>query len=132
VWFFDYDNDGWADLLVTSYNMSVAETARNYLGLPHNAGTMKLYKNLGNGAFRDVTVQMGLDKALMPMGSNFGDIDNDGYPDIYIGHRRPVLRVSGAECSIPQQGGKSLCGHHRLIRDRRDTQGTRRGFRGHR
>jgi hypothetical protein len=37
VWFFDYDNDGWPDLLVSSYNMSVAETAKTYLGLPHNA-----------------------------------------------------------------------------------------------
>ena len=30
VWFFDYDNDGWEDLLVTSYNMSVAEMVRNF------------------------------------------------------------------------------------------------------
>jgi hypothetical protein len=47
VWFFDYDNDGWPDLFVTSYNMSVAETDRTYLGLTHNAGNFKLYKNLG-------------------------------------------------------------------------------------
>ncbi len=89
AWFFDYDNDGWPDLLVTSYYMSVEETARTYLGLPHNAGTMKLYRNLGNGAFRDVTVEAGLDKVFMPMGSNFGDIDNDGYPDIYLGTGDP-------------------------------------------
>ena len=89
AWFFDYDNDGWPDLLVSSYFMSVEETARNYLGLPHNAGTMKLYRNLGNGAFRDVTVETGLDKVFMPMGSNFGDVDNDGYPDIYLGTGDP-------------------------------------------
>jgi tetratricopeptide (TPR) repeat protein len=89
VWFFDYDNDGWPDLFVTSYNMSVAETARTYLGLSHNAGTLKLYKNLGNGAFRDVTAQTGLDKVFMPMGANFGDVDNDGYPDIYLGTGDP-------------------------------------------
>jgi len=34
--------------------MSVDETAKNYWA-PHGATTMKLYKNLGNGAFRDVT-----------------------------------------------------------------------------
>ncbi len=69
--------------------MSVEETARTYLGLPHNAGTMKLYRNLGNGAFRDVTAEVGLDKVFMPMGSNFGDIDNDGYLDIYLGTGDP-------------------------------------------
>ncbi len=88
-WFFDYDNDGWPDLLVNSYIMSVDETARTYLGLPHHAATMKLYRNLGNGAFRDVTAEVGLDKLFMPMGSNFGDVDNDGYPDIYLGTGDP-------------------------------------------
>ncbi len=29
--------------------------------------------------------QVGLDKVYMPMGSNFGDIDNDGFLDIYLG-----------------------------------------------
>jgi hypothetical protein len=85
TWFFDYDNDGWPDLLATSYYTSVDETIRTYLGLPHNAGTMKLYRNLGNGRFADVTEAVGLDKVFMPMGCNFGDIDNDGYPDIYLG-----------------------------------------------
>jgi hypothetical protein len=84
-WFFDYDNDGWPDLLATSYAMSVEESVRTYLGLPHNSPTMKLYRNLGNGAFRDVTEEVGLNKVFMPMGANFGDVDNDGYPDIYFG-----------------------------------------------
>ena len=34
TWFFDYDNDGWPDLFVTSYFTSVDETARTYLGMP--------------------------------------------------------------------------------------------------
>jgi tetratricopeptide (TPR) repeat protein len=84
-WFFDYDNDGWPDLLTTSYAMSIEESVRTYLGLPHNAATMKLYRNLGNGAFRDVSEETGLNKVFMPMGANFGDVDNDGYPDIRFG-----------------------------------------------
>jgi tetratricopeptide (TPR) repeat protein len=89
AWFFDYDNDGWPDLFVTSYYVSVDESVRSYLGLTPNAETLKLYKNLGNGAFRDVTAEVGLDRVFMPMGSNFGDIDNDGFLDIYLGTGNP-------------------------------------------
>ncbi len=35
--------------------------------------------------FRDVTREVGLDRPMAPMGCNFGDIDNDGYLDIYLG-----------------------------------------------
>ncbi len=84
-WFFDYDNDGRPDLLATSYAMSTEESVRTYLGLPHNSARMKLYRNLGNGAFRDVSEETGLNKVFMPMGANFGDVDNDGYPDIRFG-----------------------------------------------
>lgn len=87
--FFDYDNDGWPDLFVTSYYVSVDETVRTYLGLPRNAETMKLYKNMKDGTFKDVTQEVGLDKVFMSMGSNFGDIDNDGYLDIYLGTGNP-------------------------------------------
>jgi tetratricopeptide (TPR) repeat protein len=89
AWFFDYDNDGWQDLFVTSYYWSIEESLETYLGLPNKAGTLKLYKNLGNGAFRDVTKETGLDKVFMPMGANFLDVNNDGYPDIYLGTGNP-------------------------------------------
>jgi hypothetical protein len=62
---------------------------RSYLGLPYNAETLKLYKNLGNGSFRDVTKEVGLDRVFMPMGANFGDFDNDGFFDIYMGMGNP-------------------------------------------
>ena len=84
TWFFDYDNDGWPDIFVTTYFFSPEETIRSYLGLPTNVETLKLYRNLGDGTFRDVTAEVGLNKINMPMGANFGDIDNDGYPDIYL------------------------------------------------
>jgi hypothetical protein len=89
TWFFDYDNDGLPDLLATSYFASVDDTVRTYLGLAHNAGTLKLYRNMGDGTFRDVTSEVGLDKVFMPMGANFGDVDNDGYLDIYLGTGNP-------------------------------------------
>lgn len=51
------------------------ETLRSYLGLPHSAETTKLYRNLGNGTFKDVTAEVGLDKVFIPMGANFGGAD---------------------------------------------------------
>ena len=89
TWFFDYDNDGWLDLFATSYFTSVDESVRTYLHLAHNAATLRLYRNLGNGSFRDVTTEVGLDKVFMPMGANFGDIDNDGFLDIHLGTGNP-------------------------------------------
>jgi tetratricopeptide (TPR) repeat protein len=84
TWFFDYDNDGWPDIFVTTYFFSTDEVLRSYLGLPTNVSTLKLYRNLGNGKFKDVTEEAALNKINLPMGANFGDIDDDGYLDIYL------------------------------------------------
>jgi hypothetical protein len=70
---------------VSSYYGSDEEVMRTYLDQPHTVQTAKIFKNLGNGTFQDVTKEVGMDKVFMPMGSNFGDVNNDGYPDIYLG-----------------------------------------------
>jgi hypothetical protein len=88
VWFFDYNNDGWLDLFVSSYCTSVVEVVRSLRGLPVQAETMRLYENLG-GRFRDATRRRGLQRVFMPMGANFGDIDNDGFLDFYLGTGHP-------------------------------------------
>jgi hypothetical protein len=107
-WFFDYDNDGRPDILASSYAMSIEETMRTYLGLPHNAPTMRLYRNLGNGAFRDVSEETGLNKVFMPMGANFGDVDNDGYPDIYLGTGELTYASLLPNVLLHNKGGKSF------------------------
>ena len=55
AWFFDYDNDGWPDLFVASYYISVEETHAQLSGTAGNAETLKLYKNMRDGTFQDVT-----------------------------------------------------------------------------
>jgi hypothetical protein len=89
TWFFDYDNDGWPDLFVDGYVVSMDETLKTYLGMPHNAETLKLFRNRHDGTFEDVSAKVGLDKVFMPMGANFGDLDNDGYLDVYLGSGQP-------------------------------------------
>jgi len=61
------------------------------MGQPVQAETLKLYKNTG-GSFRDVTREVGLERVFMPMGANFGDVDNDGFLDFYLGTGSPRTR----------------------------------------
>ena len=93
TWFFDYNNDGWPDILVADYKFEASlgyYAAAEALGKPvPKAGNIYLYKNYHNGTFTDVTTQTGLDKVVFSMGANFGDIDNDGFPDLYFGTGNP-------------------------------------------
>ena len=89
AWFFDYNNDGWPDLFVAGYATSVEDVMRGYLKQPQGGETLRLFKNLGKGKFQDVTAEAGLNRVFMPMGLNFGDIDNDGYLDFYLGSGNP-------------------------------------------
>jgi len=108
TWFFDYDNDGWLDLFATSYFLSVEETVRTYLGLPNNATTLKLYRNRRDSTFADVTREVGLDKVLMPMGSNFADVDNDGFLDIYMGSGGPSYAALAPSVLLRNREGRAF------------------------
>ncbi|MFL6426954.1 MAG: FG-GAP-like repeat-containing protein, partial [Acidobacteriaceae bacterium] len=85
TWFFDYDNDGWPDLFVAGYSSTAADIGAFESGLPSRAEVPHLYHNEHNGAFRDVTHSMRLDRAILIMGASFGDLDNDGWLDVYLG-----------------------------------------------
>jgi hypothetical protein len=88
-WFFDYDNDGWLDIFVSSFMPSVTEVVLGLLGMPPQAETMRLYRNTGKGGFLDVTMAVGLNRVVPSMGANFGDLDNDGFLDFYLGTGAP-------------------------------------------
>jgi hypothetical protein len=107
AWFWDVDQDGHEDLLVLSYDnrqggLLADLVAREYLRLPLEAPdngrmvpleTTRLYRNRGDGTFEDISRRAGLDdKAIFAMGSNFGDLDNDGWLDFYAGTGNPDLR----------------------------------------
>jgi enediyne biosynthesis protein E4 len=74
--FFDYDNDGWLDILLLN--------GTNWPGHPGPHSTMKLYRNNRNGTFTDVTHEAALDAELYGIGVTIGDYDNDGFADIYV------------------------------------------------
>jgi hypothetical protein len=93
-WFWDFDNDGWEDLFVASYDPRVAPTAnlaREFLGLEVQGDRARAYLNRRDGTFADVAPAMGLDRSFYAMGANYGDLDNDGYLDLYLGTGAPDL-----------------------------------------
>jgi hypothetical protein len=80
--FFDYDGDGWIDVfLVDSGSLAdpaVAKRARH-----------RLYRNLGNGRFNDVTDRSGIRHSAYGMGACAADYDGDGDPDLYVTNDGP-------------------------------------------
>jgi len=97
TWFFDFDNDGFQDLFVSGYGRKgyngpklVAEdAARDMLNMPPMSDLPRLYHNNGNNTFTDVSAAYGVDHVSFTMGCNFGDIDNDGWLDYYLGTGAP-------------------------------------------
>ena len=82
---FDYDNDGWPDLDVLN-----------------DFGINRLYRNLHDGTFRDVSHQAGVDSLGNGMGVSAGDFDHDGNIDLFVtypGADRPWVRYLFPEAS---------------------------------
>jgi len=95
TWFFDYDNDGYLDLLVAGFagfdGDSLAQVVADYLGAASDGTRCVLYRNNGDGTFEDVAPKLGLDHVLLAMGANFGDVDNDGWLDCAFGTGEPTM-----------------------------------------
>lgn len=88
--FLDFDNDGRLDLFVSEYNGAIEHWIASQLGQGSaDLGHPWLYHNEGGSGFREVGASMGMDRMVMAMGMGIGDVDNDGYPDIYLGTGRP-------------------------------------------
>ena len=74
---FDYDNDGWPDILVIN--------GTTLQGFPPGKGpTNHLYRNNHDGTFADVTVKAGMDATGWGPGACVGDYDNDGGDDVFV------------------------------------------------
>ena len=106
-WFWDYDNDGRLDLWVNPNNATLSEVIRDQLGRPTTGERPRLYRNVGRAEpFRNVTAEVGLDRVVLPMGSNFGDLDNDGFLDIYLGTGRPSYAYLMPNVLLKNDGGR--------------------------
>lgn len=92
---FDYDNDGLLDLIVTNYTIWTPQSDRQCLKdaaheeycspTIYKSVESRLYRNLGHGRFQDVTEASAIGKALgKGMGISIADFTGDGLMDIFI------------------------------------------------
>jgi hypothetical protein len=106
-WAWDYDNDGWLDIFATSYDRSLTDVVRGLLGQTHTRCSNRLFRNLGGKRFENKTAEAGLDMVFAAMGSNFGDLDNDGWLDMYLGTGDPDPGTL-----VPNRMFRNLAGRH--------------------
>ncbi len=92
-WFFDVNQDGWEDIFVSGYQADAGAFARELLGEKLNCELPKIYLNNQDETFTDATSKYQMDKVLYSMGSNYGDLNNDNFPDFYIGTGDPDFRA---------------------------------------
>ena len=85
--FFDFDNDGWKDLLLVNGH-AYPEVDRLGIDVRYKDRPV-LYQNLGNGRFTDLSEQAGpaLLERHASRGAAFGDVDNDGMIEVLVNHQ---------------------------------------------
>ena len=88
--FFDYDLDGDLDMYLLNHSLHHNGTfgkRKDFLNKVDSISGDKLFRNDGN-TFTDVTVEAGIHSMVIGygLGLAFGDLNNDGYPDIYVGN----------------------------------------------
>ena len=79
---------------------------KGLLGQPHSRHSNRLFRNLNGKGFEDMTKEAGLDMVFATMGSNFGDFDNDGFLDMYLGTGEPDLATLVPNRMFKNVGGK--------------------------
>ena len=95
TWFFDYDNDGWLDLFAAGFDgtrRSIKWPATIWAGRTA-ADIPGCIVIAATGRSTTSRSRVRLDRVLLVMGAGYGDVDGDGYLDLYLGTGAPDLRT---------------------------------------
>ncbi|MBZ0113499.1 MAG: CRTAC1 family protein [Thermoanaerobaculia bacterium] len=87
VAFFDVDGDDLPDLFFVagvSVDSALGSRSDGPSTPPDTRPAGRLYRNLGNGSFEDITDGAGIGSAFLAMGTAIGDVDNDGWIDLFV------------------------------------------------
>ena len=110
-WIWDVNNDGHNDIFVASYDLrNLSNLAADFIneleGKIVESEKSKLFINNGDETFTESSIDYNIDISMYAMGSNFGDIDNDGWLDFYIGNGSPEFTSA-----IPNRMFRNLDGN---------------------
>ena len=108
-WAWDYDNDGWLDIFATCFDRSLDDLVNGLIGQPHSRNSNRLFRNVNGTSFENKTKESGLDVVFATMGSNFGDFDNDGFLDFYLGTGDPNLQTLVPQPDVQERCRPPLC-----------------------
>ena len=109
AWFWDYNNDGVQDLYVSGYEWDVRDVAAEHMGLPPvRTERDRIYMGVDGGSFEEVGRSAGLTRTTQPMGANFGDFNNDGYLDFYLGTGYPAYEGLMPNLLYRNEGGRQF------------------------
>ncbi|MEM7235515.1 MAG: CRTAC1 family protein, partial [Planctomycetota bacterium] len=106
AWSWDYDNDGKLDLFVSSYHGKTANVLKYHCGQPLDLEITGFYRGDGTGKFTSQAKELRVDRPILPMGTNFGDLNNDGYLDFYLGTGNPNYETLVPNLMFLSQGAK--------------------------
>jgi len=106
--FLDDDQDGDLDLFVAqpAHGGSERAIARWYWDGALEGETQRLYRNDGRGRFRDVTAEVGLRRVAYATAAAAGDLDADGFPDLYLGTGAGEMSALWPNLAFRGDGGR--------------------------
>ena len=88
---FDYDNDGWLDIMIGNYyadfdlwNLSTTKILQTNFQTARNGGKKLLFRNNHDGTFSETAKQAGIDDTGWTLDIGTGDLNNDGLMDVYL------------------------------------------------
>src|SRR4030095_5365253 len=120
--FFDYDNDGWLDIVAANGAVRLIEELKTPQDPYPLQQKKQLFHNLGNGRYEETTAAGGKVFQLLEVGRGLaaGDLDNDGSTDLVVSNNSGALRVI-----LNKVGSAKNWLGLRLVTGKRDAYGAR-------